>query len=56
MKTAEKLKICIEALEELTLGRGAYDMDRMTHAENTIRDMTELAKETLKTINYYGTN
>jgi len=33
-----------EALKEIAEGKGAYSMDRMTHAENTIRDMKALAE------------
>jgi hypothetical protein len=36
-----------EALREIAQGKGAYSMDRMTHAENTIRDMTGLAQGAL---------
>ena len=33
-----------ERLKEIAEGKGAYSMDRMTHAENTIRDMKALAE------------
>ncbi len=50
MNTTEKLKICIEALKKLTNPKGSYSLDRMEHAENTIKDVIELATETLKKI------
>ena len=37
-----------EALEEISEGKGAYNMDPLTHASNTIRDMVELAKKVLE--------
>ena len=36
------------ALEEISEGKGRYDMDPMQHAINTIDDMKELASEALK--------
>ncbi len=50
MKAEEKLKICIETLKELTTPKGTYNLDRMEHAQNTIREVSELATETLKKI------
>ena len=37
-----------DALEEIAEGKGEYDMDPLTHAGNTIREMVELATEALK--------
>ena len=34
-------------LREITEAKGAYSQDIMEHAENTIRDMVDLAKEAL---------
>ena len=34
----------LEALEKIAEGKGRFSMDRLTHAENTIEDMKELAK------------
>jgi len=42
--TAQTLR---EALVEISKGKGAYSMDRLTHAENTIRDMIGLATDVL---------
>ena len=36
-----------EALREIAKGKGAYSMDPLTHAENTIRDMIGLATTAL---------
>lgn len=36
-----------EKLEEIAQGLGRYSSDPMTHAENTIDDMKELAREAL---------
>ena len=37
----------IEALEEISEGKGAYDIDPLKHCGNTVRDMIELANKTL---------
>lgn len=50
MKTEEKLKICIRALKALTIPKGVFSLDRMEHAQNTIRAVSELATEALETI------
>lgn len=47
LAVAESIKAWHEALKAIAEGKGAYSMDRMTHAENTIRDMVALAKEAL---------
>ena len=39
-----------EALQKIAEGKGAYSMDRLTHAENTIEDMKTLAQEVLARI------
>ena len=36
-----------EALKEILEGKGRYSMNRLTHAENTIEDMKELAKQAI---------
>ena len=36
-----------EALKEILEGKGRYSMDKLTHAENTIEDMKELAKQAI---------
>ena len=39
-----------EALREIAEGKGVYSTDRLTHAENTIRDATRLAQDELDEI------
>ena len=36
-----------EALEEISLGKGAFSQDQLTHATNTIEDMKALAQAAL---------
>jgi hypothetical protein len=51
MKTeAEKLQIAIAALKECEIPTGAYSMDRLTHAENTIQNIKEIVAQALKEI------
>jgi len=38
----------LAALIEISEGRGRYNEDRLIHAENTIEDMKQLAKEAIK--------
>jgi len=45
-----------EALSEISKGEGAYSMDPMEHAKNTIENLTSLAKETLKSIYHDNSN
>lgn len=42
--TAQTLR---EALVEISKGKGVYSQDRLTHAENTIKDMIGLATDVL---------
>jgi len=44
-KEIDKLR---EALEEIKLGRGAYDQDQFQHAVNTIESMKQIADKALK--------
>lgn len=46
----EKLKIAIEALEEIMKKEGSYSRDPLIHAENTIENMARIAEEALKKI------
>jgi hypothetical protein len=48
--TQEQAQMMFKALEEISKGAGRYDQDRLTHAQNTIEDMVEIAKETLSKI------
>ena len=48
MKTEEKLKIAIEALQKLSEPEGRFNRDPLKWANNTIEDMVDIAKETLK--------
>ena len=50
MKTKEKLIICIEAFKELLQPKGAYNGDRLIHAQNTINETAKIALETLEKI------
>ncbi len=50
MTIKEKLKICIEALEELVKPKGVFDFDNYQHARNTIEETSRIAKETLEKI------
>jgi len=43
-----KVELAKEKLKEITKGEGRYNPDNLTHASNTIEDMKELAKQTLK--------
>jgi len=44
---SEELQRLREALKEISKGEGAYSLDRLTHAENTIRAMKDLARAAL---------
>lgn len=44
------LCIAIEALTELTKPSGAYSEDRLKHAENTIENVSQIAKGALALI------
>jgi len=44
---SEELQRLREALKEISKGEGAYSRDRLTHAENTIRAMKDLARDAL---------
>lgn len=46
----DKLTVCIEALKELIIPKGAYKLDRLEHAESTIKETAKIALETLKKI------
>lgn len=39
----------IEALNEVQKAEGAYSEDRLEHAENTIKNMVEIAEEAINT-------
>jgi len=39
-----------EALSEISLGKGRYSLEPLTHASNTIDDMKELALEVIAKI------
>ncbi len=45
-----KKKRLIELLEEIIEGKGAYSLDRLEHASNTIKNMKSLAKEALEIV------
>ena len=47
MDDKEKLQTCIEALKELVTPKGAFRLDRMEHAEETIKETALIAKSTL---------
>lgn len=50
MTDKDKLEIAIRALKQCSHPAGAYDMDKLRHAENTIRDTAKLAKKALDEI------
>lgn len=50
MTQNEKLWICIEALRELVEPKGAYSLDQLEHATNTIADVSKIATEALHKI------
>jgi hypothetical protein len=50
MTDKEKLETAIRALKQCTNPSGAYDMDRLRHAENTIKNLSEQAKKALDEI------
>jgi len=47
METDEKLEICIDALKELLVPKGAYSSDKFEHARNTIEETTSIARKAL---------
>lgn len=48
IKALEENQRLREALQEISEGKGRYDLDRFTHARNTIEDMKEIAVNALK--------
>jgi hypothetical protein len=50
MTDKEKLEITVKTLKQCVIPSGAYDMDRLRHAENTIKNISEQAKKTLDEI------
>ncbi|MBD3180757.1 hypothetical protein GF312_00595 [Candidatus Poribacteria bacterium] len=48
----QELEDCVEnlisALEEIKKGAGAYDMDKLKHASNTIENMKEIAETAIR--------
>jgi hypothetical protein len=60
MEEIEKCKLCDrnklradneklrEGIKEIAEGKGAYSVDRQTHADNTIREMKFIAEQLLK--------
>lgn len=50
MTQKEKLRICIEALQQLVRPRGAFDFDQFKHTRNTITETSSIATETLEKI------
>lgn len=51
MKTIEeKLQIAITALKECEHPSGAFDFDKLIHAETCIKNVIETAKQALKEI------
>ena len=47
----DKYNDLIEALHEISKGEGAYNEDRLEHANNTIENMKSIANETLENHN-----
>jgi len=54
MNTEDKLIRAVTGLREIMKGEGRFSMDHKKHAENTIEDMKELAKNTLIDIGAYN--
>lgn len=50
MTDQKKLRIAIEALKQCTKPSGPYSMDRLSHAENTIKEVERIAKIALRKI------
>ena len=50
MEDKEKITIMEEALKEIALSRGPYSRDQLTHAENTIEAMKQVAEEALEKV------
>jgi hypothetical protein len=48
---SNELKL-INALKEIAKAEGVYSMDRLTHANNTIKNMKSISIEVLKEIEY----
>jgi len=49
-KTVNCFDKLIEALKEISEGKGRYSLDQFEHCRNTVEDMKELAKDALKLI------
>ena len=47
---AHKLDDALEALKEIALGEGAYSQDRLTHAENVIENLMNIASKAIEEI------
>ena len=47
MTDAEKVTLLREALRQITERKGAFSLDRLTHAENTIEAMAGIAEDAL---------
>lgn len=43
----------VNALKEITKGEGAYSMEKLKHASNTIDNMKSLAKKALEDLNFH---
>ena len=56
MEDKEKLELAIKALKQCANPSGAYDMDRFTHAVNTIRDTAKVAQDCLTLLGEDFTN
>ena len=42
-----KVADLLEALEEIAEGKGAYSLDKLTHAKNVIENLTTIAKQAM---------
>ena len=56
MTDKEKLKLAIDTLKQCANPAGAYSMDRLEHANNTIKNVALLAQKALTLIGEDYTN
>lgn len=49
-KTKQQNVILMDAMKEIAKGEGAFSMDKLTHANNTIDNMMSIAKQALSQV------
>jgi len=46
----DNTELMLSALEEISEGKGRYDLDHLQHVINCVEDMVDVAKETIKKV------